>query len=68
MLNSKPWWEQVNDFDTHEEREEFLEGVRRYSGVAIHRPSYQRQSQMMGWIAGYRARKFEQPKSHTGKK
>jgi len=68
MLNNKPWWEQVNDFDTHDEREEFLEGVRRTGGVAYLRPSYTRQAKMLGYIAGYRSRKFDQPKSHTGKK
>lgn len=65
--NFEPWWEQVNKFDTHEEREEFLASVRQYGGTAWMRPNYTRQAQMLGSIAGYRSRKFEQPKSHTGK-
>lgn len=65
--NFKPWWEQVNDFESQEEREEFLDSVRRYGGTAWMRPSYTRQAKMLGSIAGYRSRKFAQPKSHTGK-
>lgn len=67
MLNQKPWWEQVNDFDAKEDREQFLDAVRRTAGVAYLPPNYTRQAQMLGWIAGYKSRKFAQPKSYTGK-
>lgn len=66
--NFTPWWEHVNDFDTHEEREEFLAAIRRTSGVAWLKPNYTRQAKMLGWVAGYQSRKFAQPESHTGKK
>jgi hypothetical protein len=65
--NFKPWWEQVNDFESHEEREEFLASVRQYGGTAWMRPTYTRQAKMLGAVAGYKSRKFASPKSHTGK-
>jgi hypothetical protein len=65
--NFEPWWEQVNKFESQEEREEILDSVRRYGGIAWMRPNYTRTAKMLGAIAGYKSRKFAQPKSHSGK-
>jgi len=61
--NWKPWWEQVATF-AERDQSEFLRGV--YQGLTTSRPQ-QRQSYVMGLIAGYRNRKFEQPNPYTGK-
>lgn len=62
--NFKPWWEQVASFENGKDQEEFLQGV--YQGLTTNRPA-QRQSYLMGLVAGYRNRKFAQPESFTGK-
>jgi hypothetical protein len=62
--NWKPWWEQVATFENGNDQENFLKGV--YQGLTTNRPA-QRQSYLMGLVAGYRNRPFAQPKSHTGK-
>ena len=63
--NSKPWWEQVASFENGTDQQEFLRGV--YQGLTTNRPA-QRQSYLMGLIAGYKNRPFAHPESHTGKK
>lgn len=60
---SKPWWERVADFNDVDQQE-FLRGV--YQGKTTYRPP-QGQSYVMGLSAGYKAREFLTPESHTGR-